>query len=273
MRSVQGTIVLVAGLFLNPGGLAAGSQPSSLLTQGLGNAMIGQRQISGTPAFGRQSQQAGKGSGMKPGGAGCGTGQGGKGNGPRPPQLGTAMATQPATTGLATQQGMLSLRTQQGGSGVGIQQGTNAFGTQSQGLTGYGIQQGGMSFGLQSQAGSATGLQALHQAYGLLFTIVDQLQRNQIQGTAVQALRRDLQLMQQIGQTKGTLSQKTANVLQTLQQALTDLQSLVTDPNLPAQAQAPLSGALQQLQQLYQSAQQGGNAVGSQSRRGYGTQK
>jgi uncharacterized protein (UPF0147 family) len=114
-----------------------------------------------------------------------------------------------------------------------------------------------MRMGMQQMAKPATGLQALQQAFTLLYTVDRQLVKNQIKGSAAQALRQDVKAMKQAARAKNaTLDQRKEMTLQTLQTSITDLQVLVKDPKLPAQARMPLTVAAQQLQQLYLLAQQ-----------------
>ncbi len=137
----------------------------------------------------------------------------------------------------------------------------NKVGTLSQWTLQSGMTPTGLTGGTTQNA-TVTGLEALNQAYGTLTQVVAGLQKGAVQGETAAAVRKDLLAFKQSVQTQGGLAQKTAKSLEALQQALTDLQALASDPNLPTQVQTWLPTALQQLQQQYQVAQA---ALGTQS--------
>jgi hypothetical protein len=245
MRWFVGLIALAVGLSFAQGSAEAQLRPS----QG-GKGMQGKG--GGMPQGGMGSQQGGKGmQGM--GGAGCN-------------MMGQSQA-QGTLTGGQTQTGIGSATTAQGQFGMSLRT-ASPFGGQTP--TGFST---GSNVQVQSGTGLRNGMsnttlspqQAMQASYMMLSTLVGQLQKSKINTTATQALQQDLLQMQQAAAAKSSsLAQKTTQVLQALQQAVTDLQTLAGDTTLSTQAQVALTNALQQLQQLNQVAQQASTGTGGQ---------
>lgn len=112
-----------------------------------------------------------------------------------------------------------------------------------------------MHMGMQQRP--PTGLQAMQQAFNLLYGLDKQLQKGGIKTSSARAVRDDVRAMQQAAQAKNaTLAERKEKTLQALTSSIADLRNLQGDAQVPAASRTALSAVIQQLEQLYELAQQ-----------------